>query len=173
MEHERIIQIYDYLCRYTNEDKGVTIKEIQHFLSSNGNTKDVSAITIRRDIDRLTSMGNDIQKENAAHNTSVYKLLNKGFNFNEIRFIVDSISINKFLSDSQKQSIIKKFEGMCSEKEIRQLISRISLNGRSVPSSNLLENLEKVHKIISEKRKINFEYGKYDVHKDVKYYSKK
>lgn len=173
MEHERIIQIYDYLCRYTNEDKGVTIKEIQRFLSSNGNTKDVSAITIRRDIDRLTSMGNDIQKENSAHNTSVYKLLNKGFNFNEIRFIVDSISINKFLSDSQKQSIIKKFEGMCSEKEIRQLISRISLNGRSVPSSNLLENLEKVHKIISEKRKINFEYGKYDVHKDVKYYSKK
>lgn len=173
MEHERIIQIYEYLCRYTDETRSVTIKEIQDFLSTSGNMKSVSALTIRRDIDRLTAMGNDIRKENGAHNTARYSLVNKGFTFNEIRFIVDSISINKFLSSNQKHRLIKKFEGMCSEKEVRQLISRISLNGRNLPNLDLLENLERVHKIISERRKIDFEYGKSNVKGELEYYSKK
>lgn len=173
MEHERIIQIYEYLCRYTDETRSVTIKEIQDFLSTSGNMKDVSALTIRRDIDRLTAMGNDIRKENGAHNMARYCLVGKGFTFNEIRFIVDSISINKFLSSNQKHRLIKKFEGMCSEKEVRQLISRISLNGRNLPNLDLLENLERVHKIISEKQKIDFAYGKSNAKGELEYYSKK
>lgn len=173
MEHERIIQIYEYLCRYTDETRGVTIKEIQNYLSRSGNMKDVSALTVRRDIDRLSAMGNDIRKENGAHNTARYSLVNKGFTFNEIRFIVDSISINKFLSSNQKQRLIKKFEGMCSEKEVRQLISRISLNGRNLPNLDLLENLERVHNIISNRQKIDFEYGKSNSRGELEYYSKK
>lgn len=37
MEHERIIKIYEYLCRYTDEAGSVTIKEIQDYLSDSGN----------------------------------------------------------------------------------------------------------------------------------------
>ncbi|MCM1224032.1 MAG: WYL domain-containing protein [Lachnospiraceae bacterium] len=135
--------------------------------------KDVSALTIRRDIERLQISGNDITVTKGAHNTAYYKMKNRRFTFNEIRFIVDSISINKFLSNGQKQHLIKKFEGICSEAEVRQLISRISLNGRGAPSFDLLENLEIVHRIISEKRRINFEYGKSDVNGNINYYSKK
>ena len=62
---------------------------------------------------------------------------------------------------------------MCSESEVRQLISRISLNGRNLPNLDLLENLEIVHKIISERRKINFEYGKSNTKGNMEYYSKK
>lgn len=173
MEHERIIKIYEYLCRYTDEAGSVTIKEIQDYLSDSGNMQNVSAVTIRRDLDRLSAMGNDIRKKNGAHNTAEYSLVNKGFTFNEIRFIVDSVSINKYLSPSQKQKMIKKFEGMCSESEVRQLISRISLNGRNLPNLDLLENLEIVHKIISERRKISFEYGKSNTKGNMEYYSKK
>lgn len=173
MEHERIIKIYEYLCRYTDETRSVTIKEIQDYLSNSGNMQNVSAVTIRRDIDRLSTMGNDIRKKNGAHNIARYSLINKGFTFNEIRFIVDSISINKFLSFDQKQRLIKKFEGMCTESEVRQLISRISLNGRNLPNLDLLENLEIVHKIISERRKINFAYGKSNTKGNLEYYSKK
>lgn len=173
MEHERIIYIYEYLSRRTNNEKGVTIKDIQQYLSESGNMQNVSALTIRRDIERLQLSGNEIEIMTGAHNTAYYKMKNKGFTFNEIRFIVDSISINKFLSNGQKQRLIKKFEGICSEEEVRQLISRISLNGRGSPSLDLLENLEKVHQLISEKRKINFEYGKFDVNGNINYYSKR
>ena len=172
MNHERIIHIHEFLCRRTNNAKGVTIKDIQAYLSECG-LSNVSVITIRRDIERLESSGNEIERISGEHNTTYYKIKSNGFTFNEIRFIVDSVSINKFLSDSQKQRLIKKFEGMCSDAEIRQLISRISLNGREATSMNLLENLEKVHSVISEQRKINFDYGKYDVNRNIEYYSKR
>lgn len=173
MEHERILSILDYLTRYTNHEKTVTIKDIQAYLAQNGNLRSVSALTVRRDIDRLIISGYDIEVSYGAHNTAHYKMQNKGFTFNEIRFLVDSVCINRFLSNMQKQRLIKKFESLCSESEVRQLISRISLNEQGAPSLNLLENLDRVHHIISEKRKINFEYGKYDVDKNIHYYSKR
>lgn len=173
MDQERIIFILDYLSRYTDESKAVSIKEIQEYLARVCNLTRVNDVTIRRDLDRLTSAGNHIVKYNREHNTAYYALIDKGFSFNEIRFLVDSVSINKFLTAVQKQKLIKKFEGMCSDAEIRQLISRITLNERCSPSLDLLENLELIHRLIAESRKINFEYGKYDTDKQIKYYKKK
>ena len=96
-------------------------------------------------------MGENIEIVHSAHNTAGYILKNKRFTFNEIRFIVDSISINKFLSNGQKQRLIKKFERLCSEENASRFISRISLNNKEPASANLLENLDKVHNIISHK----------------------
>lgn len=173
MEHERILHILDYLTRCTDDTKQVTVRDIQNYLAGSCNLRNVAAVTIRRDIDRLIASGHDIQVTHGAHNTACYSLRSKKFTFNEIRFIVDSISINKFLTDFQKQQLIKKFEGLCSASEVRQLISRITLNSQAMPNMDLLANLEKVHSIISEGRKLNFEYGKYDVRRHVQYYHKR
>lgn len=173
MEHERIVYILEYLRCNTDEKHEVTIKDIRSALDGSTNLRGATALTIRRDLDRLGIMGYDIRTRSGAHNTTYFRLLGKKFTFNEIRFLVDSISINKFLSAQQKQDLIKKFEGMCSEAEVRQLISRISLNGRGAPTLDLLENLEKIHEIISGSQKIDFEYGKFDERKIMVYYSKK
>ena len=173
MDQERIIYILDYLSRYTDEKKAVSIKEIQDHLANVCNLTRVNDVTIRRDLDRLTSAGNHIVKYSGEHNTAYYALIDKGFSFNEIRFIVDSISINKFLTSKQKRQLIKKFEGMCSDAEIRQLISRIELNEAGRVPRDLLGNLDKIHKLISEKRRINFSYGKFDTHQQVIYCDKR
>lgn len=173
MDHERIIHVLDCLTRGSDDKQGLTVADIQQYLRENANLKNVSPVTIRRDIDRLSGMGHDIRKTAGAHNCTYYSLHGKGFNFNEIRFIVDSISINKFLSPAQKQQLIKKFEGMCSGSQIRQLVSRISLDSNAAPSLDLLENLDKIHRLISERRRINFRYGRFDTHRQVNYYDKK
>ena len=173
MEHERIICVLEYLSRYSDENHYVSIKDIQDYVANTGTLSYPAEVTIRRDIDRLTSMGNNIVKKSCDHNKAYYALIDKGFSFNEIRFIVDSISINKFLTSKQKRQLIKKFEGMCSDAEIRQLISRITLNEKCSPSLDLLENLDLIHRLIADRRKINFEYGKYDTDKKIKYYKKK
>ena len=173
MEHERIICVLEYLSRYSDENTYVCIKQIQDYVAQVGSLSMPAEVTIRRDIDRLTNMGNNIVKKNCDHNKAFYALIDKGFSFNEIRFIVDSISINKFLTAKQKRQLIKKFEGMCSDAEIRQLISRITLNEKCSPSLDLLNNLDLIHRLIADRRKINFEYGKYDTDKKIKYYHKK
>lgn len=173
MNHERIILILEFLRKNTNEYKSVTLKEIKEYLYKNTNFRVVSDVTIRRDIDRLITEGKkDIKISSGAHNTARYSLNDNKFTFNEIRFIVDSVSINKYLTDEQKKLLIKKFESMCSESEIRQLISRITLNSTIPPSLSLIENLEKIHNIISAKCRINFEYGKYSTKRNVEYYKK-
>ncbi|MDE5768713.1 MAG: WYL domain-containing protein [Oscillospiraceae bacterium] len=172
MEQQRIIYILDYLSSQTSEQHQVTLRDIQNYLENYEEIRTPSILTIRRDIERLQTSGNDIRVTAGKHNTAYYYLVRKSFTFNEIRFIVDSVSINQFLSDHQKQNLIKKFEGLCSVNEVRQLISRISLTNQGKHSMDLLENLEKVHQIISENRKINFEYGKYDTRKQIHYYDK-
>ena len=172
MEHERILHILEYLTKYSNEENAVTIRDIQSFLADNLNLRNVSSLTVRRDIERLITAGHNIQVSYGAHHTARYRMLSRNFTFNEIRFIVDSISINQFLSNQQKQQLIKKFEVFCSETQVRQLISRIELTKQINPSSDLLVNLEKVHTIISHGNLIHFEYGKYDTSKKVVYYKK-
>ncbi|MBE6851474.1 MAG: WYL domain-containing protein [Ruminococcus sp.] len=172
MEHERILYILDYLTRCTDEKHGASLQEIKRYLESETNMESVSILTIRRDIERLECAGNDVRFHTAAHNTRRYYIPQKGFTFNEIRFLVDSVSINKFLSPARKRRLIHKFEVLCSEAQVRQLISRVSLSGRETPSYDLLENLEKVHAIISDRRKIQFEYGKSDLHGNLVYYQK-
>ena len=172
MEHKRIIYILDYIRKYTDDTKCVSIKQIQTHLEQNYNIKSVSPITIRRDMDRLITLGYHITTEVGAHNTFFYRMKHNGFTFNEIRFLVDSVSINKYLSVDQKQHLIKKFEGLCSESEVRKLISRIQMNDLTPVGLNLLENLEQIHLIIAEKQKIDFEYGKYKG-EQIEYYKKR
>lgn len=172
MEHERILSVYECLCRYTDKSKGVSLKEIKQYLSSSGNLKNVSDLTVRRDIERLVTMGHDIRTEHGLHNTAYYHLIQHSFSFNEIRFIVDSVSINKFLSDSQKRKLIRKFEGMCSDAELRRLTGRIPTSSENVFSSDLMDNLEKIHGIIEKSQKINFDYGRFNIQKKMVYYRK-
>ena len=51
---------------------------------------------------------------------------------------------------------------MWTDAEIRSLVSRITLNSTASPSLDLLENLDTIHRLISERMKINFKYGKFD-----------
>ena len=97
MDHERIIYILEYLRKNTGDNRYKAINDIKAYLSDVCDMPDVSVLTIRRDIERLVNMGYDITTKNGAHNTYLYSLKSKGFTFNEIRFLVDSISINKFL----------------------------------------------------------------------------
>ena len=102
MEHERIIHILEYLRRNTDETRTVSIKQIQSHLDRNYNMQSVSPLTIRRDIERLTTMGYPITIKRGAHNTYLYQMETEGFTFNEIRFLVDSVSI--FLSTRSSTS---------------------------------------------------------------------
>lgn len=173
MESERILHILNYLTRSTNETKSVTVREILDHLAANFDLQNVSALTVRRDIDRLITAGYDIRITHGAHNTAYYALWGRGFSFNEIRFLVDSVSINQFLSEKQKKQLIRKFEVFCSEEELRKLVSRVVIAGQVAPSTDLLRNLEQVHSLIAAKQKINFEYGKYDTGRQMQFYSKK
>lgn len=55
MEHERILYVYECLCRYTDKSRGITLKKIKQYLSASCNLKSVSDLTLRRDIEPLST----------------------------------------------------------------------------------------------------------------------
>lgn len=69
MDHERIIHILNYLTRATDEEHGVTINNIRDHLANSAGMYDVSALTVRRDVERLETAGYHITKTKGAHNT--------------------------------------------------------------------------------------------------------
>ena len=94
----RILYVLDYLSHNTDAEKGATLKEIQAYLLNQTNLGAVSVLSIKRDIERLDTMGYTVGVRKGAHNTAYYYMKERGFTFNEIRFLVDSVSINKFLN---------------------------------------------------------------------------
>ena len=159
--------------RYTDEKHYVSVKDIQRYLMNNFSIDNVDCETITNDIYRLINMGNNIVKINKAHNEACYSLVDKGFTNKLIWFILYSVSINKFLTKEIKRKIIRSFDSMCSEEEIHKLMSRIVTDEVCPPSLDLLDNLEKIHTIIADRKEINFQYGKFDKDKQMIYYYKK
>ncbi|MBD5160239.1 MAG: WYL domain-containing transcriptional regulator [Ruminococcus sp.] len=170
MDSERILHIYKCLCRCTDEKNGVTISDIKYYLSVNANIDNVSDVTIRRDISRLRTAGYNIECRNTSHNKAYYYLV-KLFSFNEMRFIVNSVSANITLSDNEKKNLIEKFKGMCSDREVTKLISETSC-GRQIMEWDLVNKIDTIYDIIEEKNKINFDYGKFNIRKEMVYYHK-
>ena len=69
MNGERIILIQEYLQRNTDKNRSVTIRDIQNELARGG-IENVSPITIRHDIDRLSNMGYDISEKKPQKRTT-------------------------------------------------------------------------------------------------------
>ena len=67
MEHERILHILEYLTRFSNADKEVTLRDISAYLADQYGMQGVSAVTLRRDIDRLITAGHDVNIRRGPH----------------------------------------------------------------------------------------------------------
>ena len=67
MEQQRIIYILNFLSSNTSKNKQVTLREIQEHLATHEDIRPPSILTLRRDIDRLQTMGHDIRISYGAH----------------------------------------------------------------------------------------------------------
>lgn len=165
MERESFWRVLEILRVKTNEDEGISIKEIQTYLLNYYNEKR-SRNTLIQDIAAYERLGFDIRQESTRHNQYVYKLVNREFTFDEVRILVDSISINQFLTWEQKKHIIDKFNAIVSTRDVNRLKSTIKMNHCIHPDINLMENIKYLHIALGEGALINFRYGRYNEKKE-------
>ena len=161
MERENFWRVLEILRTRTNEDQGISIKEIQDYLQYHYGEKRTRN-TLIQDITAYERLGFDIRQESTRHNQYVYKLVDREFTFDEVRILVDSISINQFLTWEQKKQIIDKFNAIISTRDINRLKSTIKINHCIHPEINLIENIKRVHIALAEKKFIIFHYGRYN-----------
>ena len=161
MERESFWRVLEILRTKTNEDQGISIKEIQVYLQDcYGENR--SRNTLIQDIEAYKHLGFDIRQESTRHNQYVYKLVDREFTFDEVRILVDSISINQFLTWEQKKQIIDKFNAIVSTRDVNRLKSTIKINHCIHPDIDLIENIKRLHIALAEKKFITFRYGRYN-----------
>lgn len=163
MDKIRILYEYDYLRRYSDKMRARTLREIQSYLHEIDILENVAILTIRRDLQDMQTAGFPVRQRSGRHNTQYYWIDGGAFNYNEMRFLVDSLSMNKFLSSEQKHDLTQKFLTDCTPEEKRKLEQRVKVQETPV-ALDLLDNLEKIYQVLEVPQTIHFYYARYDAH---------
>lgn len=169
MSAARLIHILAILQQQTNADKPLTLHQIHDSLLLQYPEEHCSEQRVRRDLSVLEGLSQEgalsvrVESSAGAHNQRRYKAYHPAFGLNEARMVFDSISISRFLSPRQKNSLISQLEGYLSRQEVHQLRQRVQTRPCLMQNEQLLETLKILYRALDTRRCLNFAYCKFDL----------
>ncbi len=118
-------------------------------------------------METLRELGFDVIMEKDGR-SAVYYLGTKDFEIAELKLLVDAIQASKFITVKKSRELIKKLTGLVSFYEASQLEREVVVQGRiKTMNESIYYLVDELHTAISRKRKIRFEYLKWDIHKEL------
>src|SRR5699024_11640569 len=85
----------------------------------------------------------------------------------QLRLLSDAVLSARFITETDKQSIVKKIKKLTSNELAKSLPDTLIFNPSSNIDYNLIKlNIDKVHEVVSNNNVIEYQYGKYNIHKD-------
>ena len=123
----KIMYLMKILLEKTDETHGITMKEIIACL--NGYGIEAEKKSLRCDIENLRVYGMDIIGEKCGR-TYCYHVGKRLFELPELKVLVDSVQVAKFITPKKTQELIRKIESLASEYEAKQLQRQVYINGR-------------------------------------------
>lgn len=157
-ETKRLIPLYlqQLFIEKTDSTHYVRMSEILSFLESKGIYADRR--TIYTAISVLNSADFEITgvKEKGGYK---YHHTNRIFDTNELKFLIDSVSASKFLTEKKSKELINKIKSLGSVFDNTQLNRSVLLDKR-VKSMNdkVFKNLDTIYAAIAANRQITFQY---------------
>lgn len=158
-----IIGVLEILLEYSDADHILATADIIAKMKSIYMT-DVDRRTVYGAVDALVSLGWDIScfKDNGKG----YYLAGRPIELTEIRLIMDSLYSNQAISASQTVRVIKKLQKLLnvySRKNYKNLT--VVRTGKKTPNPDIFLNIEVLDEAVQSKRKVKFQYLKYDLKK--------
>ena len=157
----KILYIYDYLFRNTDENHFATTEELTRHLTR----LEVPAErkSIYSYIDALVWAGADIQfrKKNG------WFLGNRTFELPELKLLVDAVQCSRFITQKKSDALIRKLESLCSVYQADRLHRDVYVDGRAkVMNEGIYYNVDMIHAAISDKRTVTFRYFDLDIRRN-------
>ncbi len=149
----------------TDDSHYLTMPEIIEELAK----YDVSAErkSLYEDIKTLEDLGIEVLKEQEGRNT-LYHVGAKKFELPELKLLVDSIQVSKFITEKKSRALIKKLMDLVSVHEAAQLQRQVVVQGRiKAMNESIYYVVDDIHKAISSNSKITFEYLQWNVKKEM------
>ena len=156
--------IMDILRRETDSSHSLSCNELIRMLYNEYGIE-LPQITVRRNIDALNEQKEQVRIKSGPHNTYLYSCVNSGFPIEDVRLLIDSLFINRFISREQKMKILDRFRTVVSRFEIDSLKSLVFLNDNCETHHDLLKNKHLIDRGIAENRYVTFKYERYGADK--------
>lgn len=162
----RILCLLDVFQKHTDPNNGIKMVEIENELGNRGFAPDRQ--TIYRDIQALRECGYSVEcqpktPEGTKIKSPKYKLVNKTFDYRDIRFLIDCVQSSHFLSNAEVEHLTEKLLTLCSVEEAKRLDNK-KIKTRRVKSMNnqVLENVDKIQQAIRDDKQVRFKRYKYE-----------
>lgn len=164
----KLLYIRDYLRAETDLEHGVIAEQIQDYLASKGIK--ASLKTIYNDIKVLQSEA--FEPIEYSFKMKAYHIVKPAFQPHELRLMVDSVQASRFITQQEARNLTQKIQGL-TDKYTKESLNRTAFVADRVRNKNesVVRDTDKLHRAISEDRKIGFKYFHYRPDK-TKAYSK-
>ena len=163
----KLLYLYQFLLKNTDENHSVTINEIIDHLADN----DISAErkSLYNDIEMLGLFGVDIEKNKSK--TTGYYIASRDFELPELKLLVDLVQSSKFLNSDRSLKLIKKLEGLCSKYDAASIQAHVNFQNpvKNRNDYNVYYNVDAIYNAILENKNIKFLYFKYNSKKQKEY----
>lgn len=158
----KLLHLMSILEEETDDVQGLSMPQIIEKLEEAGFSAERKSIY--RDIEALRAFGLDIQ---TLHRSPVeYTLASRDFNLVEVRLLIDSVQSSRFLTQEISDSLTTKIKQLVSVRQRGLLDKQLRVDGRiKMQNESVFANVNLVQQAMSSKKKISFQYFRYDVRK--------
>jgi len=152
----KILYIYDFLQKHTDEKVGVTVAEIIDHLAAHGIAAERKSIY--DDVMALVDYGADIiQERNGSRHE--YRLASREFEDAEVRLLVDAVQSSKFITQKKSGALISKLKSLVGPTESKSLLGQVLVFGRiKSMEETIYYNVDAINGAITADRQIGFNY---------------
>ena len=162
-----IIYIYEILKKYSDNEHILSVTQISNLIKQEYQ-RSVEERTIKRNIRVLVEVL-DIDISLFTENRKGYFLRTRDFEMSEIKMLIDLVTYSKFMENNFSKDIVDRLKQMLSkyEKEIVDNIENYELYSKNTKTINIevLRNIEVLAQSIKAKKKVEFDYYKYNLDK--------
>ncbi len=156
----RLLYIYQYLLRHSDEDHPVSTPELLKYLKDEYNM-DVHRTTLPGDIAMMEEAG--IHFEIIKSRQNKYYFDDRPFDVSELKLLIDAVSSSKFITEKKSKELIKKLTSLTSDYNAEKLRRHITVEGR-IKSENekAFYILDRINEAIDKNCKVSFQYADYN-----------
>ena len=165
LQNGNILYVLNVLKKYSDEDHILSAKKIKDYIYEEYEVN-IDIRTVRRNIRLLIEKFNYDISTRSDNNKGYYILRDpdNDFEVGEIKTIMDTISYANYITPKISKSIFNKCKNMLNIYEQEKLSDyKMYFDNNKTSNMEVIKNIEDINEAIYLKKKIVFDYNKYDI----------
>lgn len=159
----KLLHLARILHEDTDDQHGLTMPQIVEKLADLG--IDAERKALYRDIASLEEFGFCIEKLRTS--PVQYALVSRRFEEGELLLLADAIQSSKFLTKTKSEKLTRSIKTLGSKRQAKSLAKHLHVEGRiKMQNESVFYSLDAIQQAIAAKRKVEFQYFKYDCNKN-------